>query len=57
MFSMYCEQKYEVEPVEVINSDGKSFVYPDLSSYHMEVPLSYIHGIVGVPLEADKVLL
>ncbi|KAL6972706.1 phenylalanine--tRNA ligase [Sarracenia purpurea var. burkii] len=55
MFSMYCERKFEVEPVEVINSDGKSSVYPDLSRYHMEVPLSYITDIVGVPLEANEV--
>lgn len=55
MFSVYCKQKFEVEPVEVVNSDGKSNVYPDLSHYHMEVPLSYISGIVGVSLEAEKV--
>uniref|UniRef100_A0A5B7CBD6 phenylalanine--tRNA ligase n=1 Tax=Davidia involucrata TaxID=16924 RepID=A0A5B7CBD6_DAVIN len=55
MFSVYCERKFEVEPVEVIYSDGKSFVYPDLSLYHMEVPLSYVTGTVGVPLEADEV--
>lgn len=55
MFSVYCERKFEVEPVEVICSDGKSYVYPDLSPYHMEVPLSYINGIVGVSLEANKV--
>lgn len=55
MFSVYCEQKFEVEPVEVINPDRKSCVYPDLSPYHMEVPLSYINSIVGVSLEADRV--
>lgn len=55
MFSVYCERKFEVEPVEVTYSDGKSDVYPDLSPYHMEVPLSYINSIVGVSLEANKV--
>ncbi|CAA2996312.1 Probable phenylalanine--tRNA ligase beta subunit [Olea europaea subsp. europaea] len=35
MFSVYCERKFEVEPVEVAYSDGKSFIYPDLSLYQM----------------------
>lgn len=56
MFSMYCERKFEVEPVEVIYPDGKSCLYPDLSVYSMEVPLSYIIDTVGVSLEADEVL-
>jgi phenylalanyl-tRNA synthetase beta chain len=45
-----------VEPVKVIYSDGKSYVYPDLSVYNMEVPLSYITGSIGVSLAAEKVL-
>ena len=41
IFSKYCERKFEIEPVEVIYSDGKSYIYPDLSVYNMEVsPLS-----------------
>ena len=56
MFSVYCQSKFEVERVEVVYSDGKSSVYPDLSLYHMEVPLSYITVIVGVPLEENEVL-
>ncbi|XP_042501579.1 phenylalanine--tRNA ligase beta subunit, cytoplasmic-like [Macadamia integrifolia] len=54
-FSVYCERKFEVEPVEVVSSDGKSCVYPDLSLYDLEVPLSYITGSVGVSLEASQV--
>ncbi|OMP05794.1 Phenylalanyl-tRNA synthetase, class IIc, beta subunit, archae/euk cytosolic [Corchorus capsularis] len=54
-FSAYCERKFEVEPVEVIDADGKSSIYPDLSEYKMEVPLSYITGTIGVPLEVDEV--
>lgn len=41
----------------MIYSDGRSFVYPDLSVYNMEVPLSYITGTIGVSLEAEKVFL
>ncbi|XVE63934.1 hypothetical protein DITRI_Ditri07aG0060600 [Diplodiscus trichospermus] len=54
-FSAYCKKKFEVEPVEVILFDGRSSVYPDLSEYTMEVPLSYITGSIGVPLEVDEV--
>ncbi|XP_062116866.1 phenylalanine--tRNA ligase beta subunit, cytoplasmic [Humulus lupulus] len=54
-FSAYCEKKFEIEPVEVTYSDGKSFIYPDLSIYNMEVPLSYINGAIGVSLEAEEV--
>ncbi|XP_038708255.1 phenylalanine--tRNA ligase beta subunit, cytoplasmic [Tripterygium wilfordii] len=55
IFSSYCGRKFEVEPVEVIYSDGKSFVYPDLSVYNMQVPLEYITGLMGVSLELDEV--
>ncbi|KAL7619335.1 hypothetical protein Lser_V15G00476 [Lactuca serriola] len=55
MFSVYCERKFEVEPVEVIYSDGKSYICPELSPYDMEVSLTYINGIAGVTLEANKV--
>lgn len=55
MFSGYCEKKFEVEPVEVLYSDGKSYVCPDLSLYEMEVSLSYINDAIGVSLEADEV--
>lgn len=54
-FSAYCEKKFEIEPVEVTYSDGNSYIYPDLSAYNMEVPLSYINGAIGVSLEAEEV--
>ncbi|KAH1248541.1 Phenylalanine--tRNA ligase beta subunit, cytoplasmic [Glycine max] len=54
-FSEYCENKFVIEPVEVISSDGKSNIYPDLSVYNMEVSLSYITGLIGVSLEAEEV--
>ncbi|CAI9114782.1 OLC1v1015583C1 [Oldenlandia corymbosa var. corymbosa] len=55
MFSMYCKNKFEVEPVKVIYPDGKSHCYPDLSLYQMEVPLSYATSIVGVDLPGNEV--
>ncbi|KAJ0768792.1 putative phenylalanine--tRNA ligase [Helianthus annuus] len=55
MFSVYCKQKFEVEPVEVTYPDGKSSICPELSPYDMKVSLSYINRIAGVSLEANKV--
>lgn len=55
MFSTYCERKFEVEPVEVTYTDGRSYVSPDLSLYQMIVPLSYITTVVGVSLPAHEV--
>lgn len=54
-FSSYCERKFEIEPVEVIYPDGKSYVYPDLSVYNMDVSLSYINRKIGLSLGADEV--
>ncbi|PIA27819.1 hypothetical protein AQUCO_07500028v1 [Aquilegia coerulea] len=51
-----CNRKFEVEPVEVISSDGHSCVYPDLSAYNMEVPLSKITGRIGVSADANQVI-
>lgn len=55
IFSTYCKKKFEVEPVEVLYPDGKSCLYPDLSVYNMEVPLSYITGSIGVSLKTEEV--
>ncbi|KAG5528486.1 hypothetical protein RHGRI_029245 [Rhododendron griersonianum] len=54
MFSTYCERKFEVEPVQVIYSDGSSCDYLDISPFQMEVSLSYIADINGVPLEENE---
>lgn len=56
MFSIYCERKFEVVPVEVVYSNGKTSVHPDLSLSKMEVSLAYITGSIGVELEANEVL-
>ncbi|KAJ0536263.1 putative phenylalanine--tRNA ligase [Helianthus annuus] len=55
MFSVYCKQKFMVEPVEVTYPDGKSYSCPELSPYDMKVSLSYINHIAGISLEANKV--
>lgn len=55
MFSIYCERKFEVVPVEVVYANGKTSVHPDLSLSKMEVSLAYITGSIGVELEANEV--
>lgn len=56
MFSMYCETKFEVEPVEVISPDEKSVIYPDLSIWNLEIDLPYISRSIGVPLKENEVI-
>ncbi|CAL4902922.1 unnamed protein product [Urochloa decumbens] len=56
MFSEYCENKFEVEPVEVVYHDGSKTVYPDLSCYKMEAPLSDILGPIGISLDVKEVV-
>lgn len=55
MFSEYCENKFEVEPVEVVSHDGSKTIYPDLSCYKMEVSLSEVVGPIGISLDETKV--
>ncbi|GJX68541.1 phenylalanine--tRNA ligase beta subunit, cytoplasmic-like protein, partial [Tanacetum coccineum] len=54
MFSMYCERKFEIEPVEVIYYDGKSHISPELCPYDMEVSLADINRTLGLSLEANE---
>lgn len=56
MFSEYCANKFEVEPVEVLSANGVSSIYPNLSSREMEVSLSYICDAVGVPFQTKQVI-
>ncbi|KAM3409349.1 hypothetical protein ACQJBY_001974 [Aegilops geniculata] len=56
MFSEYCENKFEVEPVEVVSHDGSTAIYPDLSCYKMEVSLSDIVGPIGISLDEMQVI-
>ncbi|KAF7071173.1 hypothetical protein CFC21_076564 [Triticum aestivum] len=56
MFSEYCENKFGVEPVEVVSYDGSTAIYPDLSCYKMEVALSDIIGPIGISLDETQVI-
>uniref|UniRef100_A0A0D3GAP8 phenylalanine--tRNA ligase n=1 Tax=Oryza barthii TaxID=65489 RepID=A0A0D3GAP8_9ORYZ len=56
MFSEYCKNKFEVEPVEVVSHDGSKTIYPDLSCYKMEVSLSEVVGPIGISLDETQVI-
>ncbi|KAJ3235549.1 hypothetical protein HDU81_000342 [Chytriomyces hyalinus] len=56
MFSEYCKEKLTVEPVEVVQSDGKSVMYPDLSMRKFETDEKYINSLIGVSLPRDKMI-
>ncbi|XP_039114555.1 phenylalanine--tRNA ligase beta subunit, cytoplasmic [Dioscorea cayenensis subsp. rotundata] len=56
MFSEYCQEKFEVEPVAVVHSDGSTSIYPDLSITNMKVDLSDISGSIGVSLPEQEVI-
>lgn len=48
MFSVYSEQQFTYEPVEVIDSNGKSELYPKLQNSEFNVDLKYITKLAGV---------
>ncbi|PWA80427.1 tRNA synthetase beta subunit family protein [Artemisia annua] len=52
MYSMYCEWKFEIEPVEVIYYDEKFYIFLELCPYNMKVSLSDINRTTGLSLEA-----
>ncbi|KAJ3084245.1 phenylalanyl-tRNA synthetase [Rhizoclosmatium globosum] len=56
MFSEYCKEKFTVEPVEVVQTDGKSVMYPDLSMRHMETSAPYINKLIGTDIPRDKIV-
>eukprot|EP00249_Psilotum_nudum_P018857 c26990_g2_i1 orf=652-2535(-) len=56
MFSEYCENKFEVEPVQVISADGKSNICPDLSVRDLDVSVPYISHCIGVNLDTKQVV-
>lgn len=55
MFSEYCDEPFEVEPVEVVNALGETHVYPELASRRTEVDAQYVNGSLGLDLSAEQV--
>jgi phenylalanyl-tRNA synthetase beta chain len=55
MFSEYCERRFEIEPVQVIDASGASAVYPEVTPRTLDVPVSMINGHLGLSLPASQV--
>ncbi|KAL6762004.1 phenylalanyl-tRNA synthetase [Haematococcus lacustris] len=55
MFSEYCSNSFEVEPVEVQDAAGDISVFPCLESRSLQVPVSYINANLGLDLPAPEV--
>lgn len=56
MFSLYCEEPFTVEQVEVITSSGKKILYPNLERKVFEADLRYICNVTGIELGNDEVI-
>eukprot|EP00245_Coleochaete_scutata_P007775 TRINITY_DN23538_c0_g1_i1.p1 TRINITY_DN23538_c0_g1~~TRINITY_DN23538_c0_g1_i1.p1 ORF type:complete len:598 (-),score=118.03 TRINITY_DN23538_c0_g1_i1:79-1872(-) len=56
MFSEYCEDKFVIEPVEVVAADGTSCMYPDLSFRTVETDADYVNSHVGISLRAAQMV-
>jgi len=55
MFAQYCAKPFTIEPVEVVGLDGKSAMFPNVSSREMEASVDYIVSSIGAKIPADQV--
>ena len=53
LFSAYCDNQYEIEQVEVTNSDGSKHLWPQLDEREMTASVKYINECIGVNLERE----
>lgn len=53
MFSVYCEEPFQIEAVEVVQPDGTSCFYPELSTRIEELDVESINKKVGISEEAE----
>ncbi|KAJ3173916.1 hypothetical protein HK101_011010 [Irineochytrium annulatum] len=56
MFSQYVADPFSVEPVEVVDAEGKSVLYPDLTPRKFTTSAHYINTRVGTTLNADEII-
>lgn len=56
MFSLYCDDQFTVEQVQVITSNGKTINYPNLETKVFETDLSYIRNVTGIEIEKTEVI-
>ncbi|CAI7897729.1 unnamed protein product [Closterium sp. NIES-54] len=55
MFSEFCDNKFEVEPVEVVSTEGQVAVYPQMEERDVETSVGYINKSIGVDLQAEEI--
>lgn len=55
-FSMYCKDKFSVEPVEVAYPDGTVRVCPDLSDVKFDASAKLINEYIGIDLKVDDIV-
>uniref|UniRef100_A0A7S2H2G7 phenylalanine--tRNA ligase n=1 Tax=Helicotheca tamesis TaxID=374047 RepID=A0A7S2H2G7_9STRA len=61
MFAQYCAKPYEIEPVKVTykNANGEitnSYTTPTLSTRKETAQVSFVNSLIGIELEATKML-
>ena len=54
MFSEYCAEKFEIEPVEVVNVDGSKHRYPKLAHRETLIDVDEMNTRVGIKIDAEK---
>ncbi|KAG8962461.1 phenylalanine--tRNA ligase subunit beta, partial [Tulasnella sp. 408] len=55
MFSEYCAEPYSIEPVRVVYPDGRTVIYPDVSSRRTTARASYINSCTALSLSSEEV--
>ncbi len=56
MFSVYCQEPFTIEQVEVITASGKSINYPNIETKVFESDKDYISNITGIELDNDQII-
>ncbi|KAF7651247.1 hypothetical protein LDENG_00113550 [Lucifuga dentata] len=56
MFSEYCSQPFTVEEAEVVYSDGKTCIYPELAYRKEKLSSSFINRKVGISESTENIV-
>jgi len=56
MFSIYCDDQFTIEQVEVITSNGKTINYPIIETKSFLTDSRYISNITGIDLENEEII-
>jgi phenylalanyl-tRNA synthetase beta chain len=56
MFSMYCDDKFTIEQVEVVTPSGKSINYPDISTKTFDCEPDYLTRVAGISVDKPEIV-